>query len=246
MDCAYPSLSIHPCLPRAPPKQFSYAPDGPDSNVLLGGEKCISLLQASIKFQLLFWAVKAPDTQLTVFNLWASNQLAMDFTIKYFPKMPNLVSSNQPLATMNVLSMNVFNSMNLPRKLKCWVCIIWYGSSLVFCFISGEIDLGKHCLTCQNFCSLEEVFWMLLSEHIGVIPWLIALFLGIHLRPFLFINFFRWLWHKKENSTAYREGRPQIGTVTACPGQSRSCGSTHILHNTNTTHRKFLEHRKLV
>lgn len=73
------------------------------------------------------------------------------------------------------------------------------GYHSVFCFISGEIDLGNHCLTCQNFCSLEEVFWMLLSEHIGVIPWLIALFLGVHLRPFFFINFFRWLWHKKEN-----------------------------------------------
>lgn len=99
MDCAYPSLSIHPCLPWAPPKQCSSAPHQPDSNVLLGGEKYISSLQAWIKFQPLFSAVKAPDTQLAVFNLWASYQLAMDFAIKYFPKMPNLFSSNQPLAT---------------------------------------------------------------------------------------------------------------------------------------------------
>lgn len=100
--CAYPSPSIQPCLPWAPPKQCSSAPHWPDSNVLLGDEKYISslqALQASIKFQLLLWALKTPDTQPAVFSLWASNQLATDFTIKYFPKMPNLFSSNQPLAT---------------------------------------------------------------------------------------------------------------------------------------------------
>lgn len=103
----------------------------------------------------------------------------------------------------------------------------------VFCAISGKLDVGKWHLTCQNFCSLEEIFWMFLGEYIGVVPWLITLFLGICLRPFLFINFFRWLWHKTENRALLTDREHQVSTITDRHGQPWSCGSTYRLHNTH-------------
>lgn len=103
----------------------------------------------------------------------------------------------------------------------------------VFCGISGEIDLGKCRLTCQNFCSLEEVFWMLLSEHVSVIPWLITLFLGICLRPFLFIDFFRWLWHKKENRASFTDRAHHKSAQSLPVMGSHEAVALHILHNTD-------------
>lgn len=38
---------------------------------------------------------------------------------------------------------------------------------------------------------------------------------------------------KGKQSIVYRQGAPQVSTVTARHGQPRSCGSTHILHNTD-------------
>jgi len=47
---------------------------------------------------------------------------------------------------------------------------------------------------------------------------------------------------KGKQSIAYRQGAPQVGTVTARHGQTRSCG-TYVLHD--TTHGKLCDHRKL-
>lgn len=110
--------------------------------------------------------------------------------------------------------------------------VIWIPS--VLWGISGELDLGKCGLTCQNFCSLEEVFWMLLSVHVGVIPWLITLFLGIYLSPFLFIDFFRWLWHKRKTAHC-----SQTGSTTSLHSHCLSWAATKLwLHAHSPQHRQ--------
>lgn len=162
--------------------------------------------------------------------------------------MPVSVSSNQPLATpLHMCQEPNKKTQMLSLCYLMWMPFIFF---VVYFFWWGG-GPWQTTLTCQNFCPLEEVFWMLFSEHISVIPWLIALFLGIHLRSFLFIDFFRWLWHRKKNSP-YRQDhhRSALSLPATELWQPHRCAPQYAVVKKNpmavTTHGMLFDHRAVL